>query len=59
MCYDTLPGWIGRLDSEEQARYEASRRLDATEHQLRIRLANDPCDLDAKEELERLVRIYR
>ena len=54
MCYDTLPGWIGRLDPEERARYEASRRLDATERQLRIRLANDPYDTDAKEKLERL-----
>lgn len=58
MCYDTLPGWIGRLDSEERARYEAYQMHDAKERQLRIRIENDPYDFEAKRELERFLEIY-
>lgn len=59
--FDTLPGWVGRLDGEERARFNAARKLDARERQLRME-ANDPNNPfrhHSQEELEEFLKHYR
>lgn len=58
MC-DTLPGWIGRLDAEKKAEYDAWRYELERRRQALLQVANDPYysydeRKKALEELERL-----